>query len=46
MVALPSLGTMQMTGRHLMDILEHGLRVVHILEAQVLRQGLAVEAPS
>ena len=33
----------EMTGRHLMDVLEHGLRVVHVLEAQVLRQGLAVE---
>ena len=33
----------EMTGRHLMDVLEHGLRVVHILEAQVLRQRLAVQ---
>ena len=33
----------KMTGRHLMDVLEHGLRVVHVLEAQVLRKGLAVQ---
>ena len=33
----------EMTGRHLMDVLEHGLRVVHVLEAQVLRQRLAVQ---
>ena len=33
----------KMTGRHLMNVLEHSLRVVHVLEAQVLRKGLAVE---
>ena len=33
----------EMTGRHLVDVLEHGLRVVHVLEAQVLRQRLAIE---
>ena len=33
----------EMTGRHLVDVLEHGLRVVHVLEAQVLRKGLAVQ---
>ena len=26
-----------------MDVLEHGLRVVHVLEAQVLRKSLAVQ---
>ena len=33
----------EMAGQQLVDVLEHGLRVVHVLEAQVLRQHLAVE---
>ena len=33
----------EVAGRHLMHVLEHGLRVVQVLEAQVLRQRLAVQ---
>ena len=43
LVAHPvALDNHEMAGQHLVNVLEHGLRIVHVLEAQVLGQHLLV----
>ena len=42
-VQLAALEHHEVAGQQLVHVLKHGLRVVHVLEAQVLRQHLAVE---